>query len=124
MDEALAKFIEKYKDVFWRVVWKDVNTRNSCGDTLLHAAVIQTDRADVAQLIALGADVNAAGELGNTPLHEAASFGLVEIIRKLVAAGAKVEAKNNDGQTPADRARLSHSGKDLKAILRALQGRT
>ncbi len=126
MNDELAKLIEKYKQWpdFYSVILGDVNTRSISGDTMLHAAVIATDRADVDQLIALGGNVNAAGDLGNTPLHGAASRGLVEIIRKLVLAGAKVDAKNEYGQTPIDLARLRHSGKNLKAILRALQGRT
>lgn len=90
---------------------------------MLHAAVRQTDRADVAKLISLGADVNAVGDLGNTPLHEAASHGLVEIILKLVAAGAKTTSRNEFGQTPIDLARLMKLKKSLKNTLRALNGR-
>jgi ankyrin repeat protein len=125
MKEELARIIEKYRDSpeFTSTVWNDVNARALSGDTMLHAAVVRTDRTDVAQLISLGADVNAVGDLGNTPLHEAASRGLVEIILRLVAAGAKTTSKNEFGQTPGDLARLMKSEKSLKNTLRALNGR-
>ncbi len=123
MNEELAKIIEKYRDSpeFSSTEWNDVNARSLSGDTMLHAAVIRTDRADVAQLISLGADVNAVGDLGNTPLHEAASRGLVDIILKLVAARAKTTSRNELGQTPIDLACLMQSGKSLKNTLRALK---
>jgi ankyrin repeat protein len=126
MNEELAKIIKKYRDSpeFSSTVWNDVNARGLSGDTMLHAAVVRTDRADVAQLISLGADVNAIGDLGNTPLHEAASRGLVEIILKLVAAGAMTTSKNEFGQTPIDLARFMRSDKSLKNTLRALNGRS
>ena len=123
MSEELAKIIERYRDSpeFSSTKWTGVNARSLSGDTLLHAAVVRTDRVDVAQLISLGADVNAVGDLGNTPLHEAASRGLVEIILKLVAAGAKTTSRNEFGQTPIDLARLMQSEKHLKNTLRALK---
>lgn len=120
MNEELAKIVEKYRNSpeFSSAVWSDVNTRSISGDTLLHAAVVRGDRADVTQLISLGADVNAAGDLGNTPLHEAASRGSVEIIRKLVAAGSNTSCKNEFGQRPVELARLMHKDKALKNTLR------
>ena len=125
MNEELLKIIEKYRDwpEFSSTFWNNVNARSLSGDTMLHAAVVSTDRADVTQLISLGADVNAIGDLGNTPLHEAASRGLVEIILKLVAAGARTTSRNEFGQTPIDLARLMQSEKSLKDTLRALNGR-
>ena len=125
MNEELLKIIEKYRNSpeFSSTAWNDINARGITGDTLLHAAVVRTDRVDVERLISLGADVNATGDLGNTPLHEAASRGLVEIIRMLVAAGARPNSKNEFEQTPVDIARIKHSDKTLKNTLRALQGR-
>lgn len=125
MNEELAKIVAKYRNSpeFSSTVWNDINARSISGDTLLHAAVIRSDRVDVERLIRLGADVNAKGDLGYTPLHEAASRGLVEIIRMLVAGGARTNSTNEFGQTPIDIARLMHSDKNLKNTLRALQGR-
>lgn len=125
MNEELLKIVEKYRDSpeFSSTVWNDVNARGLSGETMLHAAVVRTDRADVAQLISLGADVNAVGDLGNTPLHEVASRGLVEIIMKLVAAGGRTTSRNEFGQTPIDLAHLIQSKKSLKSTLRALKSR-
>jgi ankyrin repeat protein len=125
MQNELARIIEKYRDSpeFCSTVGTDVNAKGLSGDTMLHAAVVRTDRADVALLISIGADVNAIGDLGNTPLHEAASRGLVEIIQRLVASGAKTTIKNEFGQTPLDLARLTQKSKILKITIRALNGR-
>jgi ankyrin repeat protein len=125
MNEELLRIVEKYRDSpeFSSTVWNDVNARGLSGDTMLHAAIVRTDRADVAQLIRLGADVNAVGDLGNTPLHEAAGRGLVEIVQRLVAAGARTTSRNEFGQTPIDLARLMQSKKILKSTLRSLNSR-
>ena len=106
--QAFDELVERYRKSpeFYFVKFLDANQTGLTGDTLLHAAVIRGNVADIDILISAGARVDIAGDLGNTPLHHAASRGLVEVTQKLLQTGADPSVRNEFGQTPLDLASL------------------
>ena len=82
-------------------------TRESNGDTPLHAAIWARDDEAARQLIDAGADVNAPGEDGYTPIHAALAQSNVPLARRLTARGASWDAVNKFACTVRDAARRS-----------------
>jgi ankyrin repeat protein len=78
----------------------DINTRNSQGDSLLHAAVKGCNMKLVEALLEMGADVNARNNTGDTALHWAMKTSEPEIVELLIKNRAEVNAKNASGKTP------------------------
>jgi len=83
----------------------DVNSRNSSGETPLHAAIrpklgTGVPKPTVELLLARGADLEAKNTDGQTPLHTAAANSTPEAVELLLRKGANVHAKDVAGQTP------------------------
>lgn len=96
---------------------RDVRDRQ--GRTLLHAAALHGDLAEVEQLIAAGADPGAADNSGFTPLHMAAQEGNADTARALLDAGAEVDQRNRFGNTALFVAVFNSRGRgDLISLLR------
>jgi len=94
------------------------------GQSPLHVAAFNGNKAIVELLLGKGADVNAKANNGATPLHLAAVRGSVEVATLLLESGAQINATDNDGWTPLHSASVSkkeemiallvqHGGKDL-----------
>lgn len=88
-------------------------SRNSLGNTPLHAATAGQHPAVALLLIARGADVHSTDAARHTPLHIAAENGLEDVVRALMAAGADPHAVDADEQTPLSRA----AARNLSAIV-------
>jgi uncharacterized protein len=84
-----------------------IMTRDSSGDTPLHAALWGRDDEAARALVEAGADVNALGDLSSTPLHAAIAQGNVGMVKYLTTHGASWDIVSELGSTPRDRARLS-----------------
>jgi ankyrin repeat protein len=65
-----------------------------------YQAVIDDNRAKVAQLISQKFDVNILDKNFNTPLHFAAQYKVAAVTQLLLEAGANPNLKNIDGDTP------------------------
>ena len=97
-----------------KVNWATAGT----GETALHSALSQTERARhnlvVKVLLAAGADPNKKTKKnipteafmrdcrtkGETPLHRAAAFGDEQVVQMLIDAGAKLDVVDMNGDTP------------------------
>src|SRR5256885_5307166 len=77
----------------------DARSRNSNGNTPLHAALAGNHKFVAALLIGAGADVNTADAQGWRPLHLAAANNNLDALKALIAQGADVAAANNEGKT-------------------------
>src|SRR3982750_561092 len=75
-------------------------SRNSNGNTPLHAALAGNHKFVAGLLLGSGADVNAADAAGWRPLHLAAANNNLDAIKTLIAQGADVVAANGEGKTP------------------------
>ena len=76
-------------------------SRNSTGNTALHAAIAGSmDGAVIAALLEGGSDVNAIGANDITPLHLAAARGDRGVADLLMARGADPRARMEDGSMP------------------------
>lgn len=89
----------------------ELNFRDNCGDTVLHAALEreETDRYRVlAMLIEAGANVNLKGTNDWTPAHHAAARNDVKALELLVNHGADLSIRTNidDQTTPLEEAKL------------------
>lgn len=93
----------------------------AAGNTPLHDAIIQCDKAKIEALIASGADVNAKGRGDWRPLQIAASQCKLDIAELLVAKGADINANDNEnGWSSLHRASAnSNSNVDVIAFLLA-----
>jgi ankyrin repeat protein len=106
---------------------KDVNLRNSFGDSPLHVAC-QYAAADIVAFLLENypeIDLDGVNVLGDTPLHVAAVGGRVEnfkksaaIIRMLRKKGAKTTIENGEGETPLAKARANRVD---KLVIEALE---
>jgi serine/threonine-protein phosphatase 6 regulatory ankyrin repeat subunit B len=70
------------------------------GETPLHLAVEQGDKAVVQQLLTYRASVDAKDNAGNQPLHNAILQRNKAIIELLLQAGGDVNSANYVGNTP------------------------
>ncbi|CAH0392727.1 unnamed protein product [Bemisia tabaci] len=70
----------------------DINSRNSRGDSVLHAAAEGGTARMASFLISKGLDVNVQNFQGETPLHLAAKFNNASVAKVLLAKGANVNA--------------------------------
>jgi ankyrin repeat protein len=77
-----------------------VRSRNSNGNTPLHAALAGRGLETARLLLGAGADVNAADAAGWTPLHLAADSGDAELVLLVLNEGPFVDPENKDGLTP------------------------
>lgn len=75
-------------------------SRNSLGNTPLHAAIASLADAEAGLLLAAGADIDALDAEGNTPLHLVAAAGESDVMKLLLVHGAEVNIRNNAGKTP------------------------
>jgi ankyrin repeat protein len=75
-------------------------SRNSTGNTALHAALAGHHPFVAGLLLGAGSDVNAADAAGWRPLHLAAAHNSLDAMKTLIAQGADVTAANAQGQTP------------------------
>jgi len=80
-------------------------SKNSNGNTPLHAAVVNRKLDMVKFLLGAEADVNLPTQFGWTALHLAAHGGSREMIETLMMFGADAKAKNDKGQTALEIAR-------------------
>jgi ankyrin len=87
---------------------KDVDLRDSAGQTPLHLAAIHCRTNVVALLIEKGGKIDATALGGATPLHLAAQAGCSDVVRMLLAKGAEVNQRDNDARTALDRAKQWH----------------
>jgi ankyrin repeat protein len=81
-----------------------LRSKNSTGNTPLHAAVAGKRHELVELLIAAGADVNAQDADGWTPLNLAAHEGKPETVSLLLTNGADPTIPDNTGQLPVQTA--------------------
>ena len=79
---------------------KDVNAKDSNGDTPLHYASEKGHLEIVAKLIEKGAEVNAQNNKRVTPLHDASFKGHVKVVAKLIEKGAEVNVQSKKKVTP------------------------
>ncbi|XP_034055170.1 ankyrin repeat domain-containing protein 31-like [Gymnodraco acuticeps] len=79
---------------------KQLNKKDSIGETILHKACRRRDLAEVRALIEAGINVNTKDNAGWTALHEAAFVGDNAVAEELLKAGADVNARSDDGISP------------------------
>jgi hypothetical protein len=77
----------------------DIERRNEYGDSPMHMAAGEGDRAMVQLFLKHHADVSSFNLCGTTPLHYAALENEIDMCRLLIQCGADVEARDVDGQT-------------------------
>jgi len=92
-------------------------SRNSNGNTPLHAALAGNHKFAAGLLIGRGADVDAVDAAGWRPLHIAAANNNLDAMKALIAQGADVQAANTDGQTPLSLAQEKNL-REAAALLR------
>jgi ankyrin repeat protein len=92
-------------------------SRNSNGNTPLHAALAGNHTFAAGLLIGGGADVNGVDAAGWRPLHIAASNNNLDAMKALIAQGAEVTAANAEGQTPLSLAQEKNR-REAAALLR------
>jgi ankyrin repeat protein len=92
-------------------------SKNSTGNTALHAALAGNHKFVAGLLIGAGSDVNAPDAAGWRPLHLAASNGNLDAMKALIAQGADVTAANALGQTPLSLAQEKNL-REAAALLR------
>ena len=78
----------------------DVNSKDECGTTPLHAAAHTGDVGLVKLLIAHGAKLDATSTTGETPLHWAMAHP--EVAETLIRAGANVRIPDSDNSSVLD----------------------
>jgi ankyrin repeat protein len=98
-----------------------IMTRDSSGDTPLHAALWGRDDEAARALVDAGADVNALGDMSSTPLHAAIAQGNTEMVKYLTTHGASWDVVSELGSSPRDRARRSDNP-ELRAMAEGADG--
>ncbi|XP_033947721.1 uncharacterized protein [Pseudochaenichthys georgianus] len=83
-----------------RINEKQLNKKDTMGETILHKACKRRDLAEVRALIEAGINVNTKDNAGWTALHEAAFYGDNAVAEELLKAGADVNARSDDGVSP------------------------
>lgn len=91
-------------------------SRNSIGNTPLHAALAGNHPDIALLLIERGAPVAARDAGGHTPLHIAAENGSVDAVTALLARGADPHAVDGEEKTPLARAAARNHAAVIDAI--------
>ncbi len=113
LDEFLAYLAE---EPGWIGVGRvGVMTRDSSGDSPLHAALWAGDDEAAKALVGAGADVNAPGEMSETPLHVAVAQGNAGMARHLLEHGADWDTVSGLGHSARQRA-LSSQEAELRSL--------
>jgi ankyrin repeat protein len=92
-------------------------SKNSNGNTPLHAALAGNHKFVAGLLMGAGADVDAQDAAGWRPLHLAAFNNNLDAMKTLIAQGADVNAVNGDGKTPLSLAQ-ERNQREAAALLR------
>jgi len=92
-------------------------SRNSNGNTALHAALAGNHKLVAGLLMGAGADVNAVDAAGWRPLHIAAANNNLDAMKTLIAQGADVATANGDGKTALSLAQEKNQ-REAAALLR------
>lgn len=92
-------------------------SKNTNGNTALHAALAGNHTFAAGLLIGAGADVNAIDDAGWRPLHIATANNNLDAMKALIAQGAEVAAANTEGQTPLSLAQEKNR-REAAALLR------
>jgi len=101
-------------DLFNGFSKKNINRRDSSGQTQLYKACREGSLRTVRKLLQQGADPDIADHEGLTPLHVAAHWGETAIVEMLLKNGANPNADAGTGWTPLHSAALS-GGMKLRA---------
>lgn len=78
---------------------RDVNDRNTEGETILMLASFLGKLDEVTSLIEAGADVNAKNIMGSTALMMASQKGHAQVVKVLLNNGSEVNVKDKDNYT-------------------------
>lgn len=92
-------------------------SKNSNGNTPLHAALAGNHKFVAGLLLGAGADVNAADAAGWRPLHIAAANNNLDALKTLIAQGADVGATNGEAKTALTIAQEKNQ-REASALLR------
>jgi ankyrin repeat protein len=113
LDEFLAYLAE---EPGWVDVGRvGITSRDSSGDSPLHAALWAGDDEAARALVDAGADVNAPGEMSETPLHVAVAQGNTAMARHLLDHGADWDTVSELGFSARQRA-LSAKDVELRKL--------
>ncbi|XP_035291739.1 uncharacterized protein LOC118237288 isoform X3 [Anguilla anguilla] len=96
---------------------RNINKRNSRGESHLHLAAKRGDLALVRALIEAGINVNQADYAGWTALHEASALGHVAVVEELLLSGADINSRGLEGLTPLHDAVASNHYETVKLLL-------
>lgn len=119
----VSQFSQSQGDIFDTVLGytKDVNARNTGGQTALHFAAKAGKSLQVMHaLIHAGANIKKKDNKGKTALHHAVEWNNGEFAEALIEAGANTNEKNNDGETAESHVIKFGSGWMLHFLLRAV----
>lgn len=79
----------------------DINTRNSAGESLLHAAAGKHGSAEMAaEVVRRGIDVNLQNRNGATALHFAVEFRHKDVAAIILGAGGRFDVEDEHGNQP------------------------
>ncbi|XP_061117599.1 ankyrin repeat domain-containing protein 31-like isoform X1 [Conger conger] len=96
---------------------RNINKRNSRGESVLHVASKKGDLALVRALIEAGINVNQADYAGWTALHEASAQGHSAVVQELLQSGADVNSRGLEGLTPLHDAVTSNHYETVKLLI-------
>ncbi|MHC4926885.1 MAG: ankyrin repeat domain-containing protein [Planctomycetota bacterium] len=97
---------------------KDVNARDSKGQTALFLACLADQPQLVKKILDAGGKQDIANNKGNLPLHAAAANGNTEIASLLVGTGADINAAGDNGKSPLYWATLNNQLDMVRYLLK------
>ncbi|XP_050443517.1 ankyrin repeat domain-containing protein 31-like isoform X2 [Adelges cooleyi] len=80
--------------------YKNMYTRNSKGETILHTACSKGNLDTVISLLSQGFNPNVKDHAGWTPLHETVKTGRIDIVKSLIKYGAYLSVPGFEYETP------------------------